>query len=313
MKVLRILQRAVYEWNEDKAPRMAAAVAFYTVFSLAPIVVISMALSSILFDRQAARQEMLAQVSFLIGPEGRNAIELLIENAPDRHTSWLATVVGLATMFFGATGVFVELKDSLNTVWEVQPRPGLGLIEMIRDRLLSFAMVMIIGFLLLVSLIANALLAALGRVVTHYLPALAFLSLGNLVMSFAVITFLFALIYKFLPDAEVDWKNVWLGAALTSFLFAVGKWLFGLYLGQSAIASSYGAAGSFVIVVLWTYYSSLILLFGAEVTQVASTLHGEQIKPAVKAVHVSDHSRVQQGIPRKEDVEAAALMQEGPD
>jgi membrane protein len=195
MRFWQILRGAAYEWSVDKAPRMAAAVAFYTVFSLTPIIIVAVAVAGVVFDREAAQHEMLKQVAFLIGPEGRNAIKLLIDNTPDQQTSWLATVAGLATIFFAATGVFVELKDSLNTVWEVQPRPGLGLVEMIRDRLLSFAMVMIIGFLLLVSLIANALLAALSRVLVQQMPVLAFLSLGNTVMSFAVITLLFALIY----------------------------------------------------------------------------------------------------------------------
>jgi membrane protein len=225
--------------------------------------------------------------------------------------SLAATLIGLATMFFGATGVFTELQDALDTIWEVQPKPGLGILEMIRDRFLSFAMVLVIGFLLLVSLLTSAFLTALTNRFSGMLPAeLKFVQAGNFVISLIVITFLFALIYKVLPDVHVPWRDVWLGAALTAILFTVGKSLFGFYLGHSTIGSSYGASGSLVIVVLWTYYSALILLFGAEVTFVQAQLRGEHIEPTDIAVHLTEHDRIQQGIPhRAEEVQVVAAKE----
>jgi len=312
LTVWRIFRDAVFEWNQDKVPRMAAALAFYTVFSLTPIVIIALAVAGLIFDRETAIAGVLDEVGLLVGPQGVEAIKLLLKSAPSHQASWLATIAGLATLFFASTGVFVELKDALNTIWEVQPRPGLGLMEMVRDRVLSFAMVVVIGFLLLVSLVTSAMLSAVEAAIPNYLPISGgVLELGNLAISFAVITLLFALIYKLLPDAVVAWRDVWLGAAVTAVLFAVGKTLFGWYLGRSSIGSSYGAAGSLVIVVLWTYYSALILLFGAEVTQVMAVRAGRANLPGQKAMHVSEHDRVQQGIPHRETVEASTQATAG--
>lgn len=306
MHAWRIFRGAVYEWNEDKVPRMAAAIAFYTLFALTPIMIVAMAIGSTMFDEALVRREVLDQVRFLIGEQGTAAIQLLIKNAPEQQGGWGATFVGLATLFFAATGVFVELKDSLNTIWEVRPKPGLGLVEMIKDRLLSFAMVLVIGFLLLVSLVTSAMLSALGRQLSLYLPLpVGFWTAGDFLVSFGVITLLFALIYHSLPDAVVAWRHVWLGAAVTALLFVFGKMLFGWYLGHSTIGSSYGAAGSLVIVVLWTYYSSLILLFGAEVSFVAAQQAGAKVVPVALAVHVDEHDRVQQGIPHRDQVLAS--------
>jgi membrane protein len=236
---------------------------------------------------------------------------LLIEHAPERESSLAATLIGLVTMFLGATGVFTELQDSLDTIWEVQPKPGLGLWEMVRSRFLSFAMVLVIGFLLLVSLIVSALLTALTNTFSGFLPEqIQLVQAGNFAVSFIVITFLFALIYKVLPDARVAWRDVWLGAAVTAILFTVGKSLFGLYLGHSTIATSYGAAGSLVIVMLWTYYSALILLFGAEMSFVQAKLRGQRVEPIEIAVHLSEHDRIQQGIPHQHEVKLAVQDQE---
>ena len=296
--VWRTFRTAIWEWNEDKAPRMAAALAFYTLFALTPIVVITLAVAGLVFDREQALRGVLGEVGRLIGPQGVEAIELLLKNPPREQASWLATIAGVATLLLGSTGVFVELKDALNTVWEVEPRPGLGLWQMARDRLLSFAMVLVIGFLLLVSLVTSAGLAIATQAMPRYLPVPGgVLELANLVISFAVVTVLFALIYKVLPDAQVVWRDVWLGAGVTAILFALGKTLFGWYLGHSSIGSSYGAAGSLVIVVLWTYYSALILLFGAELSHAVAAHRGRADIPGDKAVHVSEHARQQQGIP----------------
>ena len=296
--VWKVFRTAIWELNEDKAPRMAAALAFYTLFALTPIVVIALAVAGLVFDREQAVRGVLGEVGRLIGPQGVEAIELLLKNPPREQASWLATVAGLATLLLGSTGVFVELKDALNTIWEVEPRPGLGLWQMVRDRVLSFAMVLVIGFLLMVSLVTTAMLAVVTTSMPRYLPVPAgVLESANLLISFAVVIVLFALIYKVLPDAQVVWRDVWLGAGVTALLFALGKTLFGWYLGHSSIGSSYGAAGSLVIVVLWTYYSALILLFGAEVTHAVAAHRGHADVPSENAVHVSEHAREQQGIP----------------
>jgi membrane protein len=302
-KLLRILKGTLYEWYEDKVPRMAAAIAFYTVFSLTPIVVIAFKVAELTFGREVALREILRQAAFLIGRDGAAGISLLIENAQPQAASHTSTAIGLAAMVFAATGVFTELKDALNTIWEVQPKPGLGLLEMVRDRFFAFAMVLVIWFLMLVSLVASALLAAFNQFASAYLSGL---QLAESIVSMTLVTLLFALIYRILPDVQVAWRHVWLGALTTALLFLVGKSLFGLYLGHSTIGTSYGAAGSLVIVILWTYYSCLILLFGAEMTQVQARLDHARLVPTDKAVHVSEHERVQQGIPRTADVKRAA-------
>ncbi len=310
-QVWRVFSGALVQWNEDKVPRMAAAIAFYTLFSLTPMVVVAVAVAGLFVGQEAALEGVLDQMEFLIGTAGREAIQLLVKHAPDRQVSLAATLIGLATMFFGATGVFTELQDSLDTIWEVQPKPGLGILEMVRDRFLSFAMVLVIGFLLLVSLLASALLTALTSRVAGLVPAaLKLAQMSNFGISLLVVTVLFALIYKVLPDAQVRWRDVWLGAAFTAVLFTVGKSLFGLYLGHSTIGSSYGAAGSLVIVVLWTYYSALILLFGAELTFVQTRLRGEAIQPTEIAVHLTEHARIQQGIPHQAVVDQSLAEDE---
>jgi membrane protein len=309
---IQILKRAAYEWYEDKVPRMAAALAFYTVFSLTPIVVIAIAVGGTLFGRERALEALLDQAKFLVGDDGTNAIKLVIENAPPGDASIIAMIIGIGMMIFAATGAFAELKDSLDTIWEVRPKPGLSLLAMARDRFLSFALVLVIVFLLLVSLVVSAILAALHQRLTHYFGEglLYLINCSQIPVSFAVVTFLFALIYKVLPDAQVAWKDVWLGAGLASILFSLGKFLFGLYLGHSTLGTSYGAAGSLVVVVLWTYYAALILLFGAEVSQAQARIRGERIVPTENALHITEHGRVQEGIPRLSDVERIAKESE---
>lgn len=300
---LRILKGTFYEWNEDNVPRMAAAIAFYAVFSLTPIVVIAFKVAEMTFGRQVALNEILRQAEFLIGSDGAAGIRLLIENAQPQPISYKSAAIGLAAMIFAATGVFTEMKSSLNTIWEVKPKPGLGLLEMVRDRFFAFAMVLVVWFLMLVSLVASTVMTTLSEVTSAYLAGL---QTAESFVSLLLITLLFALIYRILPDAQVAWRDVWQGAVATALLFVVGKSLFGLYLGHSTIGTSYGAAGSLVIVILWTYYSCLILLFGAEMTQVEARLRHARLIPTEKAVHVTEHDRVQEGIPRTIDVKRAA-------
>jgi membrane protein len=305
-----IFRGAVYEWSEDKVPRMAGALAFYTVFSLTPVVIIAVSVAGTFVGRQEALDAVYRQAEFLIGPSGVEAIQTLVRHAPQNQHTLIATLLGLLTMFFGATGAFTELQDALDTIWEVRPKPGLGIMDMIRDRFLSFALVLVIGFLLLVSLIVSALLDSLSMRVDQVLfGRFQWLQMAHGVGSLAVITVLFAMIYKILPDADVRWRHVWLGALVAAGLFVVGKKLFSLYLGHSSVGSSYGAAGSLVIVVLWTYYSALIVLFGAEITQVQARLKGEQIKPTEHAVVLNEHERLQQGITHVTEVQKAAFQQ----
>jgi membrane protein len=303
-----IVKQVASEWSEDKISRLAAALAYYAAFSLAPILVIVLAIAGLVVDKTTAQDEILAQMNGLMGAEGAGAVETLLENsAQSEQQSLWAAVLGIATLIFGATGVFVQLQDALNTIWEVEPKPGLGFGAMIRTRFLSFTMVLVIGFLLLISLVVSAGLSAMGNYVGGLLPDYELLwQVVNFVVSFAVITLLFAMIFKFLPDVEIAWRDVWMGAVVTTVLFLIGKYLIGLYLGRSAVGSTFGAAGSFAILLLWVYYSAQILLIGAEFTQVYANRYGTDIRPAEHAVPVTEEARAQQGIPRKEQVEVAA-------
>jgi membrane protein len=280
---------------------MAAAVAFYTVFSLTPIVVIAFKVAEMTFGPEVALREILGQAALLIGEEGASGVRLLIENAPEREGSLLSTSMGIAVMVYAATGVFTELKDALNTIWEVQPKPGLNLLVWARHWLFGFAMVLVIWFLMLVSLVMSTALAAFSQ-----FAGIAEIRFAESLISVLLATILFALMYRILPDAHVAWQDVWLGAAVTAVLFAVAKLLFGLYLGHSTIGTSYGAAGSLIIIILWTYCSCMVLLFGAEITQVHARLRHARFIPSETAVHVSEHDRVQQGIPRTDDIEREA-------
>lgn len=288
-----VFQHAAYEWSEDKASRMAAAVAFYAVFSLTPIVVLAYKIGGQVFGREATLREILGQAKLLIGDKGSSGIELLIDNAPEPGGSLLSTAIGLGVMIFAATGVFTELKDSLNTIWEVQPKPGISLLVLARDRVFGFAMVLVIWFLMLISLVISAMLAGLTRF--EWLAGM--IQFTETWVSLLLTTLLFALIYRILPDARVAWRDVWLGAGVAAVLFAVGKLVFGLYLGHSEIGSNYGAASSLVIVILWTYFTCLILLFGAEISQVHARLRQARVVPSETGVRVTEHERVQQGVP----------------
>jgi membrane protein len=258
------LGEVLSEWSEDRAPRLGAALAYYALFSLAPILVI--AIAGLAFDRRAVERHVLDQVSGLVGVQGAEAVRAMLESAAAHPTGGLAAaVVGLAALAFGATGAFAELQDALNTIWHVKPRPGRGLPGLLRDRFLSFAMVLAIGFLLLVALMVSAALAALAPLLSAVVPA-DVLHAVDAVVSLGVITALFAMMFKVLPDVEVAWCDVWLGAAVTALLFVVGKVAIGFYLGRVGVASAYGAAGSLVVVLVWVYYAAQILFFGAELT-----------------------------------------------
>ncbi|MGQ0636600.1 MAG: YihY/virulence factor BrkB family protein [Planctomycetaceae bacterium] len=252
------------DWWNDKAPRLGAALAFYAVFSLAPLVLIALALVTV-FLPGAGRKDLLLQIRTLAGPQVAGGIAALLPAEDQPHQGTFAAVAGLAALLFGASGLFGQLQDALNTIWHVQPRADRGFREIILDRFLSVAMVLGTGFLLLVSLIFSALLSAAGKWMSARLAAPEqMLVLVSSAFSFAMTALLFALIFKLIPEVRIAWRDVWIAALLTAFLFTIGRSLFGLYLSRTTVTSAYGAAGSFVVILLWVYYSSQILFFGAE-------------------------------------------------
>ena len=253
-----VAKKAFDGWNDHDAFRLSAALSFYTVFSIGPILILATAFAGLIFGHDAAQGELSSQLRSLLGRAGADAVQALVADAQKKSTGILSTIVGLVILFIGASAVFAELKSSLNLIWDASPEKSRGVRGFVRTRLLSFAMVFIVGFLLLASLIASAVLAALGDFAPTY-----FVSLG---IPFSLTTLLFAMMFKVLPDREIGWRYVWRGAVLTSLFFSVGKFFIGWYLGRSAIASTYGASASIVAVLMWAYYSSVIFFYGAEFT-----------------------------------------------
>ncbi len=289
MGALRLFKDTFDNWNKDHAQRLGAALAYYTVFSLGPLLIIVIAIAGLVFGQQAAQGQIVDQLRGLVGDQGATFIQSAIAASSTPRTGLIASVIGVATLILGALGVFGALQDALNAIWGVQPKPGRGIKGLITDRLLSFSMVIVVGFLLLVSLVISAALAAFLKYFGGMLPFSSTVLQGiNFFVSFAVVTLLFALIFKVLPDAKVHWSDVWIGAVLTALLFAIGKFILGYYLGTSAYASSYGAAGSLIIVLVWIYYSAQILFFGAEFTKAFAQRYGEGIVPADNAVRVTE-------------------------
>ena len=286
--MLPLLKQTASEWMEDDAPSLGAALAYYTVFSLAPLMTIAIAIAGFFFGKEAAQGQIFDELRVLLGEEGGKAIEEMVQSASAQPTvGVVATVISVIILLFGASGVFGQLQASLNRIWGVKPKPGRGVLGMIQDRLLSFGFTLVVGFLLLVSLLLTAGIALVADLAGGLMPASETLTqLLNFVLSLAIITLLFAMIFKFLPDAKIAWRDVWIGAFLTALLFTVGKFALGLYLGKSSVASSYGAAGSLIVLLLWVYYSSQILFFGAEFTQVYANRFGSRVAPADNAVPV---------------------------
>ena len=304
--IWQLLKQTFDEWSEDKASRLAAALAYYTIFSIAPLLVIVIAIAGLVFGEEAARGEIVAQIQGLVGRSGAEVIETAIQNANQPATGSIASIISIGALLFGAIGVFAQLQDALNTIWEVQPKPDRPIKGFVRRNFLSFSMVLGIGFLLLVSLILSATLSAMSTYFSHLIPGFDVLwQVINFLVAFGITTFLFAMIFKFLPNVHITWGDVWIGALITSFLFSIGRFLLGLYLGNGSFGSTYGAAGSLIIILAWVYYAAQILFFGAEFTQVYARRYGSQIRPDKNAVSLTRNDRIQQGIPYKEDIEAA--------
>jgi len=272
------------EWQQDRASRLSAALAYYTIFSLAPVLIIVIAVTGLFWQQQAVHEQLMSQIQGLVGVEGAKFISNMLTSASNPARGITATILGIITLIFGALGVFNELHNSLNIIWNVKEEEPKNFLESLKktilDRFLSFTMILGIGFLLLVSLVISAGLSAVQNTLGNAFPLSGFIwQMINLVVSIGVITLLFALIYKVLPDAEIAWRDVWLGGFVTAVLFSLGKFLIGLYLGNSAVASSFGAAGSLVLLLVWIYYSAQILFFGAEFTQVYANNYGSKILP----------------------------------
>ena len=286
---ISLLKQTFSEWLDDKVPQLGAALAYYTVFSLAPLILLLLAIVGFLFrnDPAGAWQKVTEQMSYFLDKSAIDVVQGIAQKASQPNKGVLATSIGILLALFGASGVFGQLQDALNTIWGVKTKPGVGIMGFIRSRFLSFAMVAGVCFLLLVSLVLESLLKSISHYLQAMLPggiviALVVYSIFDL----AVVVLLFASIFKFLPDVKLQWRDVWIGAVMTAIFFAIGKWALGLYLGSGTAASAYGAASSLITLLLWIYYSSQILLFGAEFTQVYAARAGRAFVPDKYAVRV---------------------------
>lgn len=287
-KVIYLFTHAFQGWNEDKCGTLGAALAYYTVFSLAPLILVLLAVFGMIFgSSDVARQKITEQLRYLVDPSAVKVVEEIAAHVAKPRASGIATAIGIVVALFGASGVFGQLQDALNTIWKVKPKPGQGLWHFIRSRFLSFSMVAGIGFLLLVSLTIESALRGLSGYLKAAIPAGHLVALGVFVIfDVIVIVLLLAMIFRFLPDAEVRWRDVWVGAGLTALLFYVGKFVLGLYLGSGAAGSAYGAASSMITTLLWVFYSAQIVLFGAEFTRVYADVYGSRVRPSPDAVKV---------------------------
>lgn len=301
MKKAWILVKRTYtEWQKDKVSRLSAALAYYTISSMAPLLIITIAIAGFIFGPEAARGQIVGQIEGLVGREGAAAVEMMIQNAAMKSKT--ATVIGFLLLLYGASGFFAQLQDALNTIWEVKPKPGRGIWQTLRTRFASFAMVLVITFLLLVSLVVSAAVAAFTSQMTGGAGLVG--TVVDFVVSLAVTTVLIAALLRTLPDVKLKWHDVWLGSAITAVLFTIGKTLIGLYLGRSSVTSVYGAAGSLVVLLIWIYYSAQILLIGAEFTQVQATYEGRNCQPEPYARKITENERAEEGIPHDKRVRA---------
>lgn len=265
-----LLKRTISDWNDHKVPQLGAALAYYSILSLGPLLLLALAIAALIFGQDAAHGRIIAEIDDMVGHEGARAIEDMIkDSARHENTGIFAAIIGAITLLFGASGVFSQLQDSMNIIWNVKPRKDAGVWNIIKNRFVSFSMVLGTGFLLLTSLIISAALSAMSEYASGYLGDLTIpIRIIEFVISLLIVSLLFAAIFKYLPDTYVAWHDVWFGGIITSLLFTLGKFAIGFYLGQSSFSSSYGAAGSLVVLLVWVYYSSQILFFGAEFTQV---------------------------------------------
>lgn len=284
-----LMRDAIAEFLDESPFQLAGALSFFTLLSLSPLVLVVVGVAGLVWSKDAVRTQLLAQIEQLVGPAGAETVSAVLTNTFDPGRSALSVAIGIATLLVGATTVFAQLQSALNQIWNVEVAPPTHSVvwSLVRSRLLSLALVLVLGFLLLASLVVTTVLAALHTYLSGAVPPGSGLwPVVHFMVSFTVIAFLIATIFKFLPDVRIAWPDVWFGAVVTSILVGVGKFLIGLYLGYASIASSYGAAGSVVVFLLWVYYSSLIILFGAQLTQTYARRRGATIQPADYAVAV---------------------------
>jgi membrane protein len=287
-----LLKLTFTEWTNDNAFELSAALAFYTIFSIAPVLLIAVGVASFFLAPETATTRIVDEMQKLVGAQGANAVRQVIESSRGFGKGLWAVSVGIVTLIMGATAVFGELQSALNRIWDVEAKSDRGVImSLIVDRLRSFLIAVCVGFLLLVSLVISAVISGLQHYMNNWLPGVPWVwQTANVVTSFLVVAALFAMIYKFLPDVVISWKDVWIGAAVTALLFSAGKYLIGIYLGRTATTSAFGAAGSLVVLLFWVYYSALISFLGAEFTQVYARRYGPGIRPKEHAVRVGRKS-----------------------
>ena len=287
-----LLKLTFAEWMDDNTFELSAARAFYTIFSIAPVLLIAVGVASFFLAPETATTRIVGEMENMIGVQGANAVRQVIESSRGFGKGLWAVSVGIVTLIMGATAVFGELQSALNRIWDVKAKPDRGVImSLIVDRLRSFSIAICVGFLLLVSLVISAIISGLQNYMNNWLPGIPWVwQTANVVASFFVVAVLFAMIYKLLPDVVISWRDVWIGAVVTSLLFTAGKDLIGIYLGQTATASAFGAAGSLVVLLFWVYYSALICFLGAEFTQVYTRRYGSGIRPKKHAVRVGRKS-----------------------
>jgi membrane protein len=285
----KIVQQTFQEWRNDEASRLAAALSYYTAVAVAPLLILLVTGIGFFYDKNSAQMQLVGQLRGMVGPQGAQVAEVVVESADQPSIAGIAGLLSLITLLWGASNVFVNLQNSLDTIWGVELKPqSKGWKNILRERFLSFGMILVIGFLLLVSLVLSAVVSALSQYVGTLMPGMDLVwQVAHFAVSFGVTTLLFALIYKVLPDAKFSWRDVWMGAAVTALLFSLGQWVLGFYLGRQTTSSAYGAAGSLVVLLLWMYYSAQIFFFGAEFTQVYARRAGEGVTPDEKAQPIS--------------------------
>ena len=303
-KNFSILKASFSAFMEDKALKMSASLAYYTIFSMAPLIMILISAASIFYGKEAIQNKVFEELNGFLGNDAAMKIQEILREITLKSDSTLAIILGVATLFIGATGVFIEIQDSINQIWRVKAKPKKGWEKMIVNRILSFSMIISLGFLLIVSLIINGIILALSAKLNQYFPEMTvfIIEIINAAITFVVIAALFGIIFKFLPDVEISWKDVRVGAIFTAILFTIGRYLIGLYVEKVGPGSAYGAAGSLIIILVWVYYTSAILYFGAEFTQVYAECYGGKITPAPYAVHIvkTEEEREVSELPKQE-------------
>lgn len=280
-RLWKVLKNSFAGVGEDRITKLSASLAYYTVFSLGPLLIVVVFLASVVFKREAVEGTIYSQIEGFVGHDAALQLQTIIKNAAVSDSSTFAAIIGVVTLLIGATTVFADMQDSINHIWNIKPKPKAGIVKMLLDRLLSFGVIVSLGFLLLVSLGVSAIIDALNTQLDRIIPDLTvtLVYIGNIVLSFAIITALFVIIFKVLPDAKIKWRDVFSGAVVTALLFMLGKFGISFYIRQSNVGSTYGTAGSLVIILLWIYYSSIILYFGAEFTKAYAVEFGGKIRP----------------------------------